>query len=78
MIKGRCLEVFMGDTKESYRIIDDVRKYLVIYFNNKKLNHGSSVNVGNLGQIMYILCLVIGLFSLSLLVCYSYVFLFMV
>ena len=69
MIKGRYLEVSMGDTKGSCGIIDDVRRYLVIYFNNKKLDHGSSVDVGNLGRTTYILCLVIGLFSLSLLVC---------
>ena len=69
MIKGRCLEVSMGDTKGSCGIIDDVRRYFVIYFNGKKLDHGSSVDVGNLGRTTYILCLVIGLFSLSLLVC---------
>ena len=39
----------MGDTKGSCGIIDDVRRYLVIYFNNKKLDHESSVNVGNFG-----------------------------
>ena len=49
MINGRCLEVSMRDTKGSYGIIDDVRRYLVIYFNNKKLDHGFSVDVGNFG-----------------------------